>query len=257
MEKIIAKKKYGQNFLKDENVLRTIASQFSVTEKDVIIEIGPGKGALTKYLSLLSAYFICYEIDERMKSVLDSFGNEKTKIIYTDFLQHDFVSDLPKSYEHLYVISNLPYYITTPILEKLMLSSVDIDGMTLLVQKEVAFRFSALPNSKDYGYFTVFLNHFFDVSIVCDVLPTSFVPAPKVMSSVIVLKRKKEIQKLDILSFQAFLKQAFHLKRKTLRNNLGNEILPFLEEHGLSVSIRAEELSYENFVDLYFYLHHD
>ena len=116
MANIPAKKSLGQNFLKDENILRKIADSFDVTEKDLIIEIGPGMGALTKYLIQKSSDLLCYEIDERLKDTLLSFSKENVQIIFDDFLKRNLKEDLQKDYEKIYVIANIPYYITTPII---------------------------------------------------------------------------------------------------------------------------------------------
>ena len=255
MEKIIAKKSLGQNFLKDENVLQKIANTFEVSSHDLIVEIGPGKGALTKYLVQKSCDLICYEIDERMKDILDSFQSERVQIIFDDFLKRDLAADIKKNYTHIYVIANIPYYITTPIIEHLLTSSLLISGMTLLVQKEVAMRFSALPGTREYGYFTVLLQHFFEIEKIFDVSPSSFSPPPKVMSSVVRFIRKKEIISLHIFSFSSFLKKAFAFKRKTLKNNLKDydwESISFvLEKNHFSLNVRAEEIPYEVFVEIF------
>lgn len=255
MANISAKKSLGQNFLKDENILRKIANSFDVTEKDLIIEIGPGMGALTKYLIQKSSDLICYEIDERLKDTLLSFSKENVQIIFDDFLKRNLKEDLQRDYGKIYVIANIPYYITTPIIEHILASGLIIHGMTLLVQKEVALRFSAKPGAKDYGYFTVFLQHYFSVQKLFDVHPYSFSPPPKVMSSVVQLIRKDEIVKLDETKFFAFLKMAFHQKRKTLKNNLQgydwSKIVSVLEEFGYPLTVRAEEISYETFVQIF------
>ena len=252
---IRAKKSLGQNFLKDESVLQRIASSFDVTRNDLIIEIGPGMGALTKYLVQKPSDLLCYEIDERLKNTLLPFQKENVQIIFDDFLKRDIQSDLHKDYQNIYVIANIPYYITTPIIEHIMESNLPIHGMTLLVQKEVASRFSAKPKTKDYGYFTVFLQHFFTVQVLFDVAPQAFIPPPKVTSSVVQLIRKMDIVCLDELRFFEFLKQASSQKRKTLKNNLKmydwNKILQVLDKYGLSENARAEELSYEAFVAIF------
>ena len=252
MANIPAKKSLGQNFLKDENILRKIADSFDVTEKDLIIEIGPGMGALTKYLIQKSSDLLCYEIDERLKDTLLSFSKENVQIIFDDFLKRNLKEDLQKDYEKIYVIANIPYYITTPIIEHILASGLIIHGMTLLVQKEVAMRFSAKPGSKDYGYFTVFLQHYFSAQKLFDVHPHAFSPLPKVMSSVVRLVRKEKLIELDESKFFEFLKMAFHQKRKTLKNNLQgynwDRIAPILQNSGYSLSARAEEISYETFV---------
>ena len=253
MNKITAKKSLGQNFLKDENILRKIASSFYVTDKDLIIEVGPGQGALTKYFIGMPSSLICYEIDERMKDILLHFKSEKCSIIFDDFLNRNISNDIKEDFQNIYVIANIPYYITTPIIEHLLFSGIQIKGMTLLVQKEVAMRFVAKPKSRDYGYFTILLNHFFEVEKLFDVPPTAFVPAPNVYSSVVRFKRKDDILDLNIDKFIVFLKKAFSHKRKTLRNNLGDSDLldSFIQKNGYSKSLRAEELSYEEFVELF------
>jgi len=255
MDKIPPKKSLGQNFLKDEFVLKQIADSFSATENDLILEIGPGKGALTKYLIEKPSSTLCYELDERMKNVLFSFDSEKCHFIFDDFLKRDLKKDIGDFSGKLYVIANIPYYITTPIITHLLQSGVEVEGMTLLVQKEVAERFSSLPGNKEYGYFTVLLSHFFEVQKLFDVSPQSFTPVPNVWSSVVRLTRKENRKSLDISLFEGFLKQAFSQKRKTLKNNLKGydfeKILPILEKYSFSNSVRAEELSYDIFVELF------
>ena len=254
MKTVRAKKSLGQNFLKDDNVLKIIADSFETNEKDVIIEIGSGMGALTKYLVKKPSKLVCYELDERMKDYLSCYENERCQVIYDDFLKRDFKEDI-SDYEHLYVIANLPYYITTPILEHILNSEVSVSGMTILIQKEVALRFTAKPKSKDYGYFTVYLRHFFNSTILCDVAPSAFVPAPKVTSSVVKMTKKEHVEYLNIKEFQKFLMDAFKQKRKTLKNNLKQynwvNIYSVLESLGYSENVRAEEISYEDYVLLF------
>ncbi len=255
MDRIFAKKSLGQNFLKDEAVLKKIADTFAVTEKDLIVEIGPGKGALTKYLIQKKSSTLCYELDTRLKNILLSFDSEKCHFIFDDFLKRDLFKDIGNIDGNVYFIANIPYYITTPIITHILNSGLDVSGMTLLVQKEVALRFSAVPNTRDYGYFTVLLHHFFDVFLLFDVPNTSFDPPPKVTSSVVKLIRKKHIETIDFSLFDSFLKRAFSQKRKTLRNNLGihdfEKIIPILEKYDLPLTIRAEEVSYELFVEFF------
>lgn len=252
MDQIVAKKSLGQNFLRDETVLQKIASSFETNEGDLIIEVGPGKGALTKYLVEKEGDYLGFEIDFRMAPYLDKYISSRKRILYSDYLKQD-LKEIP-SYEHVYVVANIPYYITTPIIEHTM-KSLDVDGMTLLVQKEVAQRFSARPGSRDYGYFTVLLNHFFEIELLFDVPPTLFDPPPKVMSSVVKMVRKRAIDEVDMDSFQSFLKSVFAQKRKTLKNNLRNysweDALTILLKHGYSIQVRAEELSHECIIELY------
>ncbi|MDE5539491.1 MAG: 16S rRNA (adenine(1518)-N(6)/adenine(1519)-N(6))-dimethyltransferase RsmA [Bacilli bacterium] len=252
---IPAKKSLGQNFLHDETILNKIANSCNTSPSDLIIEIGPGKGALTKYLIKKDSYLICYEIDERMQPILNSLINNKTRIIYKDFLKTDIENDIKDiKHENIYIIANIPYYITTPII-KHVINLPRLKSMTLLVQKEVAERFSALPNSKAYGSLTVYLNYYFDINYLFDVKNTSFTPAPKVDSAVINFT-KKEI-KYDLKDENLFFKlveDAFKMKRKTLKNNLKeynwSKIEKVLITHNLPTSIRAEQVSLELFIEI-------
>ena len=246
-----AKKSLGQNFLKDEKVLANIANLFNSEKNDLILEIGPGMGALTKYLILKKAPVIAYEIDLRMQEYLAKLSN--LEVIYQDFLTSNLKELKKYQWENLFVVANIPYYITTPIVEHII-KNVIPKKMILLVQKEVALRFCALPNTKDYGYFTVFLNHYFNCHLEFTVLPECFFPVPKVTSAVVVLDKKDNIVSLDEKRFFNFLKLAFKQKRKTLKNNLKEYWLiiePILKQHGYNLNVRAEEISYEMFVVLY------
>ncbi len=249
---IHAKKSLGQNFLKDETILQKIANTVDVKENDLIIEIGPGKGALTKYLVQKKCFFLAYEIDDRMKTVLEKY---QSQIIFDDFLKRNIKEDLSHfKYQNLYVIANIPYYITTPIIEHLISSQLFFDKIVLLVQKEVANRFSAKPKSKDYGYFTVLLNCYFQVDKLFDVSRKAFSPVPNVDSAVVCFQKKN--QKKDVSQeFLNFLKKCFLNKRKTLKNNLKeydwNMIWSVLEKYQLKDSVRAEELSKEVLEEIY------
>ena len=192
MENVVAKKSLGQNFLHDKNIIKKIVTSNSVTENDLIIEIGPGKGALTRELNRFNSQIICYEIDERMRPILSELESEKLEVIYGDFLKRDIQKDLEtKNYEKLYIVGNLPYYITTPIIEKVIESNVDLTAMTIMVQKEVAERFTAKPNSKQYNSLTIYLNYYFDVEKLFVVKNTCFNPIPKVDSAVVRFTKKE------------------------------------------------------------------
>lgn len=251
-----AKKSLGQNFLINDTIINQIVSLFCATEKDLIIEIGPGRGALTQKLVESPAQLLCIEIDTDMKPILAKYENSKCHIIYDDILNVKLKDILREyKYENLYIIGNLPYYITSPILEYLINSETSIKEMVFMVQKEVADRFSAKPKSRDYGYMTLFLDYYYTVSEEIYVPRTDFNPMPKVDSAVIKLV-KKELYKLeDPKNYFAFLKSAFHLKRKTLKNNLEsydwNLIKLVLEKYNLQESIRAEEISQDIFIELY------
>ncbi len=246
----------GQNFLKDKRVLTKIIDSVDVKENDLIIEVGPGQGALTRFLKLFHSYLRCFEIDTRVKKYLDSFEDDKTRIIYEDFLKvniEDEIKDI--SYDNLYLIANLPYYITTPIIEKMIKSSLDVKAMVLMVQNEVADRLSAKVGTKDYGAITVFLNYYYDVKKMFFVSRNSFDPIPNVDSAVIKLsKKEKKYQVLDEKLFFQLIKDSFQMKRKNIRNNLKNydldKISFVLKQYGLDLTVRAESISLECFVDM-------
>ena len=252
---IKAKKSLGQNFLQDQKILQDIASSINTDRDDLIIEIGPGKGALTKFLKQKKSFIICYEIDERLKDILKKEENKKTKIIFKDFLQANIIEDSKEfNYKNIYIIANIPYYITTPII-KHVINLEKLKSMTLLVQKEVADRFTAKPGTKAYGSLTVYLNYYFHIHYLFNVSRFSFNPVPKVESAVINFERKekKTPVKNEPLFFK-LIEDSFRMKRKTLKNNLRdydwNKIKKILEKNHLSENIRAEELSLELFADI-------
>ncbi len=250
---IKAKKSLGQNFLQDEQVLQNIANSIKTNENDLIIEIGAGTGALTKYLKQKNSYLICYEIDTRLKNILDKYQNNKTKIIYKDFLKTNIIEDIPYNYNNIYIIANIPYYITTPII-KHIINLPKLNSMTLLVQKEVAKRLSAKPNTKDYGSLTVYLNYYFNINYLFNVKNTCFKPIPKVDSAVInfIKKDKYNLKNEDI--FFKLINDSFKQKRKTLKNNLKdynwNKIKEILEKNNLNETIRAEQIPIEVYIEI-------
>ncbi len=246
-----AKKSLGQNFLVNDTIIQKIVSLFNCNEKDLIIEIGPGRGALTKYLANKGCKLICIEIDKDMQEYLNKYNAE---IIYENILNVN-IQDLLKnySYNNLYIIGNLPYYITSPIIDKVIKSNVKASKMIFMVQEEVANRFSSHPGNKEYGYMTIFINHYYDVKYEFMVAKNNFNPIPKVDSAIISLN-PKDFKPLDD-EFWEFLKKCFSHKRKKLKNNLGNynieSIEEVLQEHGYNSSARAEELPEEIFIELY------
>lgn len=249
-----AKKSLGQNFLQDVNIIAKIVNSIDVNPEDLIIEIGPGKGALTSKLKLKGCNVIAFEIDTRMHECLDKLEDDKTKIIYEDVLSVDLSKIISSNlYKNIYVIANLPYYITTPIIEKLISSNLEIKSLVVMVQKEVADRFSASPRSKDYGYMTVKLNSLYNVRKLFNVNNTCFNPIPKVDSAVVRFDLKKDDKSFNKDNFEKIISLAFSHKRKTLKNNLPEDmwskILPYLVENDINLAVRAEELTLDNFKD--------
>lgn len=253
--KIEAKKSLGQNFLNDNNILNKIACSTNAATGDLIIEIGPGKGALTEKLIKTGADVIAFEIDERMRNVLDSIKVDNLKIIYGDFLQYDLSSIDTQKYNNIYVIANIPYYISTPIIKKIIEANIDFKEIVLLVQKEYAERICAHPKTRQYDSLTVFVNYHYDVANLFLVNRNCFTPSPNVDSSVIKLFNRKKYDKDIENKFLNFVNIAFTQKRKTLKNNLFNynwEIIEkFLLENNHSLTARPEELSVDEYIELF------
>ena len=252
------KKKFGQNFLKDTNIVKKIVRVADIGDNSLVIEVGPGGAIMTRELSLVGSNVLAYEIDkeleeEQKKRLMD---RDNVKILFKDFLESDLYSDVSQyNYNNLYFVSNVPYYITTPILMKLINSNLEFKKIVMMVQKEVGDRFSTLPGNKDYGSITVLLNYFFDVKKEFFVSRKQFVPEPNVDSVIVSFTEKKE--KLYLKNFNYFeklVRDSFQFKRKNLRNNLKNydlnKVESILSEYGYDLTVRAEKLSVDIFVSL-------
>lgn len=255
MEKFRFKKNLGQNFLQDEKILQKIVESVMCTEDDCIVEIGPGHGALTKYLVKYNCPVIAFEIDKEVKPVLDRIKAPNLRVVYEDFMKVNVKEYLPDNYKNLYIIANIPYYITTPILEKIITENLNEKACTLMVQKEVADRFGAKPGSKDYGSISVYLDYYYQVKKLFEVPRKAFYPVPNVDSAIIKLDRKDKRDLADEDNFFKFVKSAFQFKRKNLRNNLKNydleKINSVLVKYNHSLQNRAEEISLKEFLDIY------
>ena len=254
------KKKYGQNFINDFSIIEQIVSTVSVDKNDLVIEIGPGAGILTKEL-LKKTRVLAYEIDTDLKKILQpELKNEDLNIIWEDFMQRNVMEDIKEfNYENLYLVANLPYYITTPIIQKLISEALPLKNIIIMVQKEVADRFCASPGNKEYGSITTFLNYYFDICKEFDVTKEKFFPQPKVDSAVISLKPRKE--KLFVKNEQELFKlirDSFQFKRKNLRNNLKSYNLDKIEQvlgkYNLDLNVRAESISIDLFCEISNYL---
>ena len=248
------KKQYGQNFLMDKNILDKISSSICPSENDLIIEIGPGSGNLTKKLKEYRANLVCFEIDKTLDKYLNLLEDAKTKIVYEDFMNVNLDEFVKKyNYENIYVIANIPYYITTPIIEKITFSNIKVKSLLLMVQKEVADRLSSNNGNKEYGYITVLLNAFYDINKLFNVNRNSFYPVPNVDSAIIKLD-SKECNLLDFEKFNKLIKNAFRFKRKTLKNNLIgydlNLVDSLLGKYGYSLSNRAEEIPVDVYINV-------
>lgn len=252
------KKSFGQNFLKDNNITEGIASSVDYKENNLVIEIGPGAGALTKKLLKKVDKAILYEIDNRLEEILreelKEFNNYE--LIFGDFLDRDVNNDLKKyDYDNLYVVANLPYYVTTPIISKIIEDDIAASEIVIMIQKEVADRLSAKIGTKEYGQLTVFLNYFFDIKKVFNVSRNCFVPKPNVDSAVIKMIRKNNREYLkDVNHFSKLVKDSFKFKRKTIKNNLNGYDLDVvnsvLNKYGFDITCRSEMIPYYVFVDI-------
>jgi len=250
-----AKKKFGQNFLRDKNLLMKIVRDSNIENKHVI-EVGPGQGALTTFLALVATDVTAYEIDTSLKPILDDIErqHQNLTVIYQDFLE----TDLTQSKDDLHVVANVPYYITTPILFKI-LETPSIRTASLMIQKEVCDRLLASPDSKQYNALSIILQYYAKVHKMMDVKRQMFYPIPNVDSAVIRIE-KRDIPLIEPEKEQLFIhlvKEAFRQKRKTLVNNWYEafhkpkvEIEQFLINQGFLPNVRAEALSKEDFIRL-------
>ena len=252
------KKKFGQNFLKDINVVKKIVRSAEVDGKSLVIEVGPGGGIMTRELSLVADNVLAYEIDEELKEEhAKRLGDrDNITILFQDFLDSDIVKDVEKyDYNKLYFVSNVPYYITTPIILKLIESGLSFEKIVMMVQKEVGDRFSTKSGNKEYGSITVLLNYFYNIKKEFFVSRKQFVPEPNVDSVIISFSEKND--KLPLNNFKFFeklVRDSFQYKRKTLRNNLKgydlDKVNKVLEKYGKDLSVRAEALDVEVFVEI-------
>lgn len=249
------KKKFGQNFLLDYNVLNNIIKVAKVTSNTLVIEIGVGAAALTKKLSEHAKVVLGYEIDETLKEPLSLLlkDNTNVNVIFDDFLKRDIKADIKDyDYDDIIVVANLPYYITTPIITSFIEQRVDASRIVVMVQNEVADRFSAKAGTKSYNSLTIYLNYYFDIKKAFVVSRNVFYPRPNVDSAVIVFERRKsQVKVLNETLFFNIVKDAFRQKRKTLKNNLKdydiNKINDVLATLGKNVNYRAEQLTIEEF----------
>ena len=266
---ISANKKLGQNFLIDDEVIDGIIRAADVNENDLVIEIGPGLGTLTKRLLDNAGRAICIELDTRMIGILNDrfkFYNN-FEVINQDVLKVDLNKLIKENKNEKLktakIVANLPYYITTPIVMKLLEDKLDIESITVMVQKEVADRLVDVPGGKNSGAITYGVNYYTKPEKVINVPNTAFIPAPEVNSSVIKLnvldKPSVEVKNEELLF--KIIKMAFMQKRKTLLNGLTNgnlaskeQIEKMLVDLGFDLRVRGEKLSLEDFAKIADYM---
>lgn len=251
--KIRAKKSLGQNFLHDRSVIEGIVGALDIQESDTVIEIGPGTGALTETLVKTSAKVVAIEFDRELVPLLaQQFRfDENFSLVNTDALNVDFASIVGKP-EGVKLVANLPYNISTPILQRLIEQRHIFSTLVLMFQREVVERIVAKPATKDRGYLSVIAQTAFDIEYLFDVAPGSFRPVPKVWSSVIRLTPKAAFVGDEII-FRKIVSQSFAQKRKTILNNLKgiyDDAGSILESAGIDGIRRAETLTLDEWVDL-------
>ena len=258
---IIVKKQYGQNFLLDDNILKNIVKSAELKKDTNFIEIGPGLGFLTNYLQQATTNVLCYEIDEQMVEHLNEL-NYNISIINDDFLKRNLNKDFKNIFDNsnnITLVANLPYYITTPILLKVLEETTRIDKMIVMMQTEVAKRLCGKPSTKDYNALSVLIQYFTNPRIIFNVSPKSFFPEPNVESSVVMIEKKEEplleVKNLDF--FLKFNRNIFSQRRKTLYNNIQKAynydkelIKKIIKENNLDESVRSEELDVSQIVKL-------
>ena len=263
---IKANKNLGQNFLIDEQVIEKIVNASEITKEDCVIEIGPGLGTLTKELLEKAGKVISIELDKKMITVLkDRFAlYDNFELINNDILQVDLKNiistEKEKGLKNIKVVANLPYYITTPIIMKLLEEKLDLESITVMVQKEVADRLIAIPSDKETGAITYSVYYYAKGEEILEVPKESFIPEPEVTSKVIKLNIRKEppvkVKSPEVMF--RIIKCAFMQRRKTLLNALVNtkvflnkdEGIKILKKIGLREDVRAEKLKIEDFAKI-------
>lgn len=259
------KKSLGQNFLTDETVLENIVAAADVTSESCVLEIGPGMGALTRELAKAAGHVAAVEIDTSILPVLEQniceFSN--VTVVNQDILKADLAALFADLFgtRSVKVIANLPYYITTPIIMKLLEEDLPITSVVIMIQREVARRLAAAPGTKDYGAITPVVQYKAEVTPICDVPPEAFEPAPKVWSSVIRLdlRQTPPVSVTDEAHFFHVIRAAFAQRRKTFVNSAGSypalgvereDVKKVLQKLNFSENIRGEILGIEQFAQI-------
>ena len=264
---IRANKSLGQNFLINSEVVENIVNSSEITKEDMVIEIGPGLGTLTKYLLEKAGKVLCIELDTRMIKILEDRFNmyENFEIINADVLKVDLKQIIKQNkkeeqIKNVKIVANLPYYITTPIIMKLLEEQLDIESITVMIQKEAADRLIETPGQKDTGAITYSVYYYCNSEKVMEVPNSSFIPEPEVTSEVIKMTLRKELAvAIENPKFMfMIIKSAYMQRRKTLLNALTNtkvfiskeEGIQILKKLGLDENVRAENLSIEDFANI-------
>lgn len=255
-------KSLGQNFLIDGNILRKISQSAEIQEGDLVLEIGSGIGTLTEELALCGAEVFCIEIDQSLGPILEKTlgAYKRVEIFFGDVMKTDIAKEIKARYGErpIKVVANLPYYVTTPILMKLLKEDLDIRSIHVMVQKEMGERIAAAEGSKSYGSLSVYMQVRSRVKKVANVPRTCFMPQPRVDSVVIGFTDIKENPFIDYDSLEVICRAAFSKRRKTILNSLSTYGLPISKEEigeallktGISPTKRAEQISVEEYIRL-------
>lgn len=242
---VFARKRFGQNFLQDAAIIEKIVQALAIDPSATVIEIGPGQGALTKVLLTKVNKLIIIEIDRDLFANLNK--TDQIQGICADVLTVNFTDFGDK----LYIIGNLPYNISTPILFHLLSYRTAIEDMVFMLQKEVVERILASPGTENYGRLSVIFQYYFDLEYLFTVPAEAFIPQPKVESAVFSMRPKKNVVEIHMENFTAVVKQAFSMRRKTLNNNFKG-LLSTKDWNliGLDASRRAQDLCGDDFVKI-------
>ena len=260
-KKFMFKHKYGQNFLTDANLLKSIVNDANISEKDNVLEIGAGAGTLTRYiLERTKNKVVAVEIDKTLQPILEeNLKNSSVQLEFSDFLKIK-PEQIKKWFngEKFKVVANLPYYISTPILFYLIDNQLPVESITVMLQLELAQRLSAKPGTKDYGALTVLLSMISNVSLTRKVSKKLFFPEPKVDSAVVNINFNYNKFDVDFKLISKFIKNCFMMRRKTLINNIMNsynitreEIKNIFNMLNINENARAENLTDVQFVELF------
>lgn len=249
------RKSLGQNFLQDPNIIRKIVASLNIKKSDLVMEIGPGRGALTELIIPLAKQFHLVEFDRDLAHYWRERADENTHLVVHEYdvLKFDLKDVLSATDQRIKIIGNLPYNISSPVLFHLMQFAQRIDSQVVMLQKEVVDRMSANSGNKQYGRLSVMLQYRYQIENLFTVPASAFFPPPKVESAIARLTPKLSIERPvnNLQDFELIVKQAFSQRRKTLRNTLkGSLNSEQIESVGVSPGDRAEVLSVDNFVDL-------
>lgn len=255
------KKKFGQNFISDKNLLNAICEDAEVCESDEVLEIGAGAGALTSAISQKAKKVVSYEIDNSLKEHLESLNLKNVDFIFGDVMDYE-LKEIEKNFKGEYkLIANLPYYITTPIIFKFLTNSQKITSLTIMVQKEVAERIVAASGGKDYGVLSIMTAFYGEAQINRIVSRKMFYPQPNVDSAVVTIKINREKYKnINGEKFYNFIKCVFSMRRKTMKNNLIHGGLENSKINKLNENIlasRAEKFTIEQLLEIYLKIFED